>query len=169
MLESERDKISNMSFSMERTRFAMESLKDTAEHVAVMKSATSTFREHQKAIKIDDLEDMQDDLADMMVDAEEINEVLSRSYGMPNDVSEADLDAELAGLMDEPDYEGLSAELGGLDDVSLDAPAASYATPSYAARDEYSSFPAIPTAATASAVPMSSAPALATSSRAALK
>lgn len=64
------------------------------------------------------MQDLQDDLADLMADAEEINEVMSRSYGVGMDVDDADLDEELAGLDD---------ELGdlGMDDIGLDAGAES--------------------------------------------
>jgi charged multivesicular body protein 5 len=49
------------------------------------------------------IEDLQDDLADLMLDADEVNEVMGRAYGLPDDVYEEDLDAELAAL-DEDEF-----------------------------------------------------------------
>ena len=46
------------------------------------------------------LQDMQDDLADMMEDANEVQEALGRTYGMP-DIDEDDLEAELDALGEE--------------------------------------------------------------------
>lgn len=44
---------------------------------------------------------MQDDLADMYDDMNEIQEIMGRNYMMPEDIDEADLDAELDALEDE--------------------------------------------------------------------
>lgn len=46
-----------------------------------------------KKINIDKIEKMQDDMADMMEEANEIQEALGRSYGTPDDIDEADLEA----------------------------------------------------------------------------
>ncbi len=42
-----------------------------------------------------------DDLADMMEDMSEVNDVLSRSFDVGDEIDEDDLDAELEGLDDE--------------------------------------------------------------------
>ena len=47
------------------------------------------------------MEDLYDDLAEMMEDNDEIQEALSRCYATPDDLDEADLDAELDALGDE--------------------------------------------------------------------
>ena len=53
-----------------------------------------------KQVKIEQIEDLQDQLEDMMEDANEIQEALSRSYGTP-ELDEDDLEAELDALGDE--------------------------------------------------------------------
>ena len=53
-----------------------------------------------KNVKIDKIEDLQDQLEDMMEDANDIQEALGRSYGTP-DIDESDLEAELDALGDE--------------------------------------------------------------------
>merc|ERR1712228_198064 len=53
-----------------------------------------------KKMDIGKVEDIQDELEDMMEEANEIQEVLGRSYGMP-EIDEDDLEAELDALGDE--------------------------------------------------------------------
>merc|ERR1712013_934940 len=48
-----------------------------------MKMGVKEMKKEFKNVDIDQIEDMQDDLADMMEDANEIQETLGRSYGMP--------------------------------------------------------------------------------------
>ena len=61
------------------------------------------LKKAQKAGKldIDSIEKLQDELADMMEDANEIQEVLGQSYGMPDDCDEESLMAELDMLEEE--------------------------------------------------------------------
>jgi charged multivesicular body protein 5 len=54
---------------------------------------------------------MQDDLADMLEDANEVQEALGRSYGMP-DVDEDELEAELDALGEEFALDEDSSYLG---------------------------------------------------------
>jgi hypothetical protein len=54
---------------------------------------------------------LQDDLADMLEDANEVQEALGRSYGMP-DVDEDELEAELDALGDEFALDEDSSYLG---------------------------------------------------------
>merc|ERR1712141_981132 len=53
-----------------------------------------------KNINIDQIEDLQDDLGDMLEEANEVQEAMGRSYGMP-DLDEDDLEAELDALGDD--------------------------------------------------------------------
>jgi hypothetical protein len=56
---------------------------------------------------------LQDDLSDMLEDANEVQEALGRSYGMP-DVDEDELEAELDALGDEFALDEDSSYLGEL-------------------------------------------------------
>ena len=85
----------------EQTSFAIDSIKDTQTTVAAMKAAATTLKAETKKLNIDQIEDTQDDLQDMMEDMNEINDMMGRAYGMPDEIDEADLDAELACLEDE--------------------------------------------------------------------
>lgn len=56
-------------------------------------------REYKK-VNLDDIDDLQDELEDMLDQANDVQEALGRSYGMP-DVDDAELEAELDALGDE--------------------------------------------------------------------
>ena len=79
-------------------------LKDTKVTVNAMKTGLKEMKKEYKNVNIDQIEDMQDELADMMEDANEIQESLGRSYGMP-DVDEDELEAELDALGEELELE----------------------------------------------------------------
>ena len=85
-------------------------LQDTVTTVAAMKSANAQLKQQYKQFNIDQIEDMTDDLADMMEDMNEINEAMGRSYATPDDVDEADLEAELDLLEDELEEEDAQTE-----------------------------------------------------------
>lgn len=90
----------------------------------------------KKDLKIDDVDELADDMADLMDEFQEINEALARNFATPDDIDEADLEAELDMLEDE-----LEEELvGGADSV-----------PSYL---QDSALPAQPTAAPGSKIPV---------------
>jgi charged multivesicular body protein 5 len=98
--ESQADNLRNQSFNMEQVNYSTQMLKDTKTTVNAMKLGVKEMKKEFKHVDIDQIEDMQDDLADMMEDANEIQETLGRSYGMP-EIDEDDLEAELDALGDE--------------------------------------------------------------------
>lgn len=69
---------------------------------------------------------MQEEMEDIMDQANEIQETLGRSYGVPEDIDEDELEAELDALGDEL-YE--EEEPSYLEDESLDLPTAETAEP----------------------------------------
>ena len=76
-----------------------------------MKGANQELkRTLKKDLTIDDVEDLADDMAEMMDDFNEINEALGRNFATPDDIDEADLDAELEMLEDEMFEEEALAE-----------------------------------------------------------
>mmetsp|Transcript_16069 Transcript_16069/g.16200 ORF Transcript_16069/g.16200 Transcript_16069/m.16200 type:complete len:235 (-) Transcript_16069:162-866(-) len=102
MYEQQRDQMAAQSFNLDQTSFAIESIKDTQLAVSAMKTAAVTLKTETKKMNINEIEDFQDDLADMFEDMEEINEIMGRSYGTPA-IEDCDLEAELACLEDELD------------------------------------------------------------------
>ncbi|KAJ9523220.1 hypothetical protein QJQ45_024006 [Haematococcus lacustris] len=118
LYEGQRDQLYQQQFNMEQTRFTVDSIKDTITTVQALSIANKEMKSTMKKNKELDLnyiDKLQDDMFDMMDMSKEINEAMSRSYEVPEDVDESDLMAELDGLEEE-----LSMEAG-----------AKGATPSY--------------------------------------
>merc|ERR1712133_219789 len=90
----------NQSFNMEQVNYATQSLKDTKTTVNAMKMGVKEMKKEFKNINIDQIEDLQDDLGDMLEEANEVQEAMGRSYGMP-EIDEDDLEAELDALGDD--------------------------------------------------------------------
>ena len=57
----------------------METVKDTHQTIAAMQDAAKVLKTEHKKIDIDKIEDINDDLADMFEDMNEINEVSTLS------------------------------------------------------------------------------------------
>ena len=115
--------MSGQSFNMQQADFATQSMKDTVVTVNAMKEANVVLKKELKHIKIDDIENMQDDMADLLEMTNEIQDSLARSYNTP-EFDESELDDELNALGEEltfdetPSY--LAAASVPTSDPSLD-------------------------------------------------
>merc|ERR1712088_781023 len=98
--EAQAENMRNQSFNMEQTLMATQTLKDTKTTVNAMKLGVKEMKKEFKNVNIEQIEDMQDELADMLEDANEVQEVMGRTYGMP-EIDEDDLEAELDALGDD--------------------------------------------------------------------
>merc|ERR1711922_58877 len=98
--ESQADNLRNQSFNMEQVNYSTQMLKDTKTTVNAMKMGVKEMKKEFKNINIDQIEDLQDDLGDMLEEANEVQEAMGRSYGMP-EIDEDDLEAELDALGDD--------------------------------------------------------------------
>ncbi|EEB11545.1 Charged multivesicular body protein, putative [Pediculus humanus corporis] len=98
--EQQLDNLRQQSFNMEQTNYATQTLKDTQVTIAAMKTGMKEMKKEFKKINIEEIEDVQDDLADLLEQSEEVQDVLGRSYGVP-DIDEDELEAELNALGDE--------------------------------------------------------------------
>merc|ERR1711936_1063048 len=98
--EAQSDNLRNQAFNMEQTNYATQSLKDTKTTVNAMKMGVKEMKKEFKNINIGQIEDLQDDLGDMLEEANEVQEAMGRSYGMP-EIDEDDLEAELDALGDD--------------------------------------------------------------------
>jgi charged multivesicular body protein 5 len=102
MYENQRDMVAGQQFNIDQASFGIESAKANVQTIAAMKGANQELkRTMKKDLNIDDVEDLADDMAEMMEDFNEINEMLGRNFSTPDDIDEADLDAELELLEDE--------------------------------------------------------------------
>ncbi|XP_012286256.1 charged multivesicular body protein 5 [Orussus abietinus] len=100
MYESQVDNLRQQAFNMEQANYATQTLKDTQATVVAMKEGVKQMQKEFKNINIDNIEDMQDDLADMLEQANEVQEAMGRTYGVP-DIDEDELAAELDALGDD--------------------------------------------------------------------
>lgn len=109
MYEQQRDQAAAQQFNVDQTSFSLESAKASVSTVQAMKAANSELKRTLKNdLGIDQVEDLADDMAELMEDFNEINEALGRNFATPEDLDEADLDAELELLGD--DLEELEEE-----------------------------------------------------------
>lgn len=100
MYEQQKDHIYGAQFNIDQTLYAQETASSTVEMVSAMRSATKVLQKQFKKLKVDDVEDLQDDLADVFQDSVEIQEALGRSYNVDG-VTDEELDAELGMLADD--------------------------------------------------------------------
>lgn len=98
--EQQAESLRNQSFNMEQANYAAQSLKDTQQTVVAMKDGVKQMQKEFKKINIDQIEDIHDDMADMLEQADEVQEALGRTYNMP-EVDDDELQAELDALGDE--------------------------------------------------------------------
>ncbi|KAF2690324.1 charged multivesicular body protein-like protein 5 [Lentithecium fluviatile CBS 122367] len=119
MYESQRDQLQQQSWNMEQAGMMQDNLKNTMTTVDAMKTTTKELRKQYGKINIDKIEKLQDEMADLMDMGNDIQESISRSYEVPDEVDEAELDAELEALGDEVELEGIG-ESSGMPSYMLD-------------------------------------------------
>ncbi|KAI9347175.1 Snf7 family [Zopfochytrium polystomum] len=101
LYEGQRDQLMQQSFNMEQASMTTENLKHTMVTVEAMKLANKEIKTQYKKINVDQIERMQDEMEDLLEQANEVQEIMGRSYGLPEDIDEADLEAELDALGDD--------------------------------------------------------------------
>lgn len=107
--ELQRDQLEQQSWNMEQAGMMTDNLKNVMTTVDAMKTTNKTLKQQYGKIDVDKIERMQDEMQDLMEAGNEIQEAMGRSYEVPEDVDEAELDAELEALGDEAEMEGLGA------------------------------------------------------------
>ena len=99
--EAQREQLEQQSFNMEQADMMSTNLKNVATTVDAMRTTNKTLKQQYGKIDVDKIERMQDEMADLLEVGNEIQESLGRSYDVPEDVDEAELDAELEALGEE--------------------------------------------------------------------
>ncbi|KAI9765565.1 MAG: hypothetical protein M1840_007254 [Geoglossum simile] len=110
MYEGQRDQLQQQSWNMEQAGMMQDNLKNVMTTVDAMKTTNKSLKQQYGKINIDQIERMQDEMADLMDIGNDIQESISRSYDIPDDVDEAELDAELEALGEEVEFEGFGSE-----------------------------------------------------------
>jgi charged multivesicular body protein 5 len=88
------------SFNMEQTAFATEALRDTSTTVSAMQLAAKDMKSQMKTVNLQRVEILQEELQDLMESSNEVQEIMSRSFAVPEGICEADLEAEFEALQD---------------------------------------------------------------------
>lgn len=105
IMEAQKAQLEQQQDSMTRVEDMTENMKNNMMTVDVMKQTSKSLKQQYGKFDIDKIERMQDEMADLMEMGNDIQESISRSYDVPEDVDEAELDAELEALGDEMEME----------------------------------------------------------------
>lgn len=108
LYESQMGQLAQQSFNMESAALATENLRNTMATVDAMKTTNKELRKQYGRFDIDQIENMHFDMEVLVEQANEIQESLARSYAVPDELDEADLEAELDALQLEEEEEGAS-------------------------------------------------------------
>ncbi|XVF82719.1 hypothetical protein PTKIN_Ptkin16aG0071700 [Pterospermum kingtungense] len=98
MYEGQRDMLYNQTFNLDQVSFAAEGVKDAQQTMSALKSANKELKGMMKTVKIQDIDNLQDEMMDLMDVSNEIQETLGRSYNVPDDIDEDELMGELDAL-----------------------------------------------------------------------
>ena len=115
MYESQKDQLQQQSWNMEQAGMMQDNLKNTMATVDAMKTTQKELKKQYGKVNIDKIEKLQDEMADLMDMGNDIQESISRSYDVPEEVDEAELDVELEALGEEVEFEGV----GGLGESEM--------------------------------------------------
>ncbi|KAG5927068.1 hypothetical protein E4U42_002655 [Claviceps africana] len=110
--EAEKDKLEGQVWNMEQASSMQDNLKNVMTQVDAMKTTNKELRKQYGKIDIDKIEKLQDEMADLMDVGNEIQDSLARSYDVPDEVDESELDAELEALGMEQELE-MEMGMGG--------------------------------------------------------
>lgn len=102
-LEQMRDQLDSQSWSMTQAQMTSDNLKNTMVTVNALKSTNKALKAQYGKINVDKLQDMQDEMADLIEQGDELQQVLATNSSMNDaeDIDEDELDAELDALADE--------------------------------------------------------------------
>jgi hypothetical protein len=89
MYESQRDQLQSQSWNMEQAGMMQDNLKNTMTTIDAMKTTTKELRKQYGKVNIDKIEKLQDEMADLMDMGNDIQDAISRSYDVPEDVDES--------------------------------------------------------------------------------
>ncbi|KAJ2894953.1 Snf7 family protein [Zalerion maritima] len=105
MYESQRDQLQGQVWNMEQAATMQDNLKNVMTTVDALQTTNKELKKQYGKVDIDKIERLQDEMADLMDVGNDIQESLSRGYDIPEDVDEAELDAELELLGEEMEME----------------------------------------------------------------
>ncbi|KAK7696662.1 hypothetical protein QCA50_001320 [Cerrena zonata] len=108
MYEAQLAQLQQQTFNMESAALATENLRNTMATVDAMKTTQKELKKQYGKIDIDKIENIHYEMEDLLEQVNEIQESLGRSYAVPDEIDEADLQAELDALELDVEEEGPS-------------------------------------------------------------
>ncbi|KAK9368895.1 Snf7 family [Lipomyces kononenkoae] len=105
IIEAQKDSLHTQSWNMEQASMTTTNLRNVMTTVDAMKEANKELKKQYGKINVDKIESIQDEMEDLLDMSSELQETMARSYALPDDVSETELDAELEALGDEMAYD----------------------------------------------------------------
>lgn len=111
--DAQRDQLQSQVWNMEQAGMLQDNLKNTMATVDAMKTTTKELRKQYGKVDINKIERMNDEMQELMDVGNDIQESIGRAYDVPEDVDEAELDAELEALGEEQEFEGFGLESEG--------------------------------------------------------
>ncbi|CAH7670728.1 Snf7 family [Phakopsora pachyrhizi] len=101
LYESQLEQLQQQTFNMEQAIMTTENLRNTMATVDAMKQANKEMTKQYSKIDIGKIESITYDMEDLIDQANEVQESLGRSYGVPDEIDEDELQAELEALGDD--------------------------------------------------------------------
>ncbi|KAF2674285.1 charged multivesicular body protein-like protein 5 [Microthyrium microscopicum] len=107
-----RDQLDDQLTNLQQAGMLQDNLRNTAITVEAMKTTTKELKKQYGKINIDQIDRLQDEMADLIEMGNEIQDSISRSYDVPEDIDEDELDAELEMLGEEVEMDALNDAQG---------------------------------------------------------
>ncbi|KAK9448790.1 Snf7 family [Limtongia smithiae] len=105
IIESRKDSLQAQSWNMEQAQMTTNNLRNVMTTVDAMKEANKELKKQYGKINLDKIESIQDEMEDLLDMSADLQDTMARSYDVPDDISDTELDAELEALGDDMSYE----------------------------------------------------------------
>mmetsp|Transcript_6134 Transcript_6134/g.14657 ORF Transcript_6134/g.14657 Transcript_6134/m.14657 type:complete len:220 (-) Transcript_6134:87-746(-) len=101
MYEQQRSQLLGTQFNIDSLAFAQEQASTTAVTIQAMKAGQQKLKQQYAQMNVGDVERLMDEMADLQGDAQEIQDILSQNYAVPDGFDEAEFEQEFAQLEEE--------------------------------------------------------------------
>lgn len=98
MYEGQRDMLYNQAFSLDQVSFTSEGIKDAQQTMVAMKVSNKDLSGTLQALKMEDIDKMQDEIQDLAGYGSEMQDSLVQNYSIPDHLDEEELMGELSAL-----------------------------------------------------------------------
>eukprot|EP01067_Filipodium_phascolosomae_P008630 Filipodium_phascolosomae@DN7407_c0_g1_i1.p1 len=98
LLEGQLDRLIDMQGTMDAQTLAQGQINTSVMMAESMKEQVAAMKDGMSRIDIHEIEKTQDEMAEAMADQEELNEMMQRTYALPEGVDNDELDAEFLAL-----------------------------------------------------------------------